>query len=288
MGAMTRATAVRRWKLGAIDLLLDRPRIMGVVNVTPDSFSDGGRFLDAKAAIEHGLQLIEEGADVVDVGGESTRPGAEPVRVEEELRRVLPVVEALAAAGALVSIDTSKASVAANAMEAGAVIINDVTALGDPEMGAVASGGRAGMVLMHMQGNPRTMQAKPTYDDVVGEVSGFLIERAAAAEAAGVERASIAIDPGIGFGKTVDHNLALLRELGVFADLGYPLVVGTSRKSFLGKVTGQSTTEGRDIASAVSSALAIERGANVVRVHNVWACKEAVQLTMAIVRGSGG
>jgi dihydropteroate synthase len=285
---MTPPAAVRMWKLGKIELLLDRPRIMGVVNVTPDSFSDGGRFLDAQAAIEHGLQLIEEGADVIDVGGESTRPGAEPVTVDEELRRVLPVVEGLAAAGAVVSIDTYKASVAAGALEAGAVIVNDVTALGDPDMGAVASGRRAGMVLMHMQGNPRTMQAEPTYDDVVDEVSGFLIERAAAAEAAGVDRGSIAIDPGIGFGKTVNHNLALLRHLGVFADLGYPLVVGTSRKSFLGKVTGQTTTEERDVASAVSSALAIERGADVVRVHNVWACKEAVLLTMAIVRGSGG
>ena len=261
---------------------------MGVVNVTPDSFSDGGRFLDAKAAIEHGLQLIEDGADLIDVGGESTRPGAEPVTADEELHRVLPVVEGLAAAGAVVSIDTYKASVAASALEAGAVIVNDVTALGDPDMGAVASGRGAGMVLMHMQGTPRTMQAEPGYDDVVGEVSGFLIERAAAAEAAGVNRASIAIDPGIGFGKTVDHNLALLRHLGALAALGYPLVVGTSRKSFLGKVTGQTTTGGRDVGSAVSSALAIERGANVVRVHNVLACKEAVLLTMAIVRGSGG
>ena len=279
---------VRSWKLRGVDLLLDRPRIMGVVNVTPDSFSDGGRYLEPRAATEHGLQLLEEGADLIDVGGESTRPGAEPVPVEEELRRVLPVVEGLAAAGALVSIDTSKASVAARAIEAGAVIINDVTALGDPGMGTVASRSRAGMVLMHMQGNPRTMQAKPTYEDVVGEVSAFLIDRAAEAEAAGVERASIAIDPGIGFGKTVDHNLALLRDLGVIADLGYPVIVGTSRKSFLSKVTGQTTTEGRDVASAVSTALAIERGANVVRVHNVSACKEAALLTMAIVQGSGG
>lgn len=279
---------VRSWKLRGVDLLLDRPRIMGVVNVTPDSFSDGGRYLEPRAATEHGLQLLEEGADLIDVGGESTRPGAKPVPVEEELRRVLPVVEGLAAAGALVSIDTSKASVAARAIEAGAVIINDVTALGDPGMGAVASRSRAGMVLMHMQGNPRTMQAKPTYEDVVGEVSAFLIDRAAEAEAAGVERASIAIDPGIGFGKTVDHNLALLRDLGVIADLGYPVIVGTSRKSFLSKVTGQTTTEGRDVASAVSTALAIERGANVVRVHNVSACKEAALLTMAIVQGSGG
>jgi len=285
---MTPTPAVRSWRLGGVDLLLDRPRIMGVVNVTPDSFSDGGRYRDAGAAIEHGLQLIEEGADLIDVGGESTRPGADQVPAEEELRRVLPVVTGLAAAGVLVSIDTSKASVAAAAIGAGAVAINDVTALRDPAMGTVASESRTGLVLMHMQGDPRTMQVNPTYDDVVGQVSGFLIERTALAEAAGVERTSIAIDPGIGFGKTVDHNLTLLRDLGVFADLGYPLVVGTSRKSFLGKVTGQDTAGDRDVASAISTALAIERGANVVRVHNVSACREAVMLTLAIVRGSRG
>ena len=267
---------------------LDRPRIMGVVNVTPDSFSDGGHYLDAGAAIEHGLRLIEEGADLIDVGGESTRPGADPVSVDEELDRVGPVVEGLVAAGALVSIDTSKASVALGAVGAGAVVVNDVTALEDPAMAGVVSEHGVGLVLMHMQGNPRTMQEAPSYEDVVGEVSGFLVERAAVAEAAGVERRSIAIDPGIGFGKTIDHNLALLRDLAVLADLGYPLLVGTSRKSFLGKITGRSAVEDRDLASAVSAALAIERGADVLRVHNVAACKEAALLTLAIVRGSGG
>jgi dihydropteroate synthase len=261
---------------------------MGVVNVTPDSFSDGGNFLDAGAAIEHGLRLIEEGADLIDVGGESTRPGAAPVSVEEELGRVVPVVEALAAAGALVSIDTSKAPVAEGAVGAGAVAVNDVTALGDPDMAALVSRHQVGVVLMHMQGDPRTMQAEPNYRDVVGEVSGFLVERAAVAEAAGVERFSIAIDPGIGFGKAVDHNLVLLRDLSVFADLGYPLLVGTSRKSFLGKITGRTAPGDRDLASAVSVALAIERGADIVRVHNVSACREAALLTLAIVRGSGG
>jgi dihydropteroate synthase len=271
-----------------LDLTLDRPRIMGVVNVTPDSFSDGGKFLDAEAAVEHGLRLVEEGADLIDVGGESTRPGAAAVSVDEELERVVGVIEALAAAGALVSIDTSKAPVAAGAIEAGAVAINDVTALGDPEMAAVARRNQVGLVLMHMQGNPQTMQTEPSYDDVVGEVSSFLVERAALAEAAGVERSRIAIDPGVGFGKTVDHNLVLLRDLGVLADLGYPLVVGTSRKAFLGKVTGRSAPEDRDLASAVSVALAVERGADIVRVHNVSACREAALLTLAIVRGSGG
>jgi len=279
---------VRIWRLRGIDLTLDRPRIMGVVNVTPDSFSDGGDFLDADAAIEHGLRLIEEGADLIDVGGESTRPGAAPVLVEEELRRVIPVVEALVAAGALVSIDTSKAHVAARAIDAGAIVVNDITALGDPDMAGVVSKHQVGLVLMHMQGSPQTMQVEPSYSDVVGEVSGFLIERAAAAEAAGVERTSIAIDPGIGFGKTVDHNLVLLRDLGVLADLGYPLLVGTSRKSFLGKVTGATALEDRDLASAVSVALAIERGADIVRVHNVSRCREAALLTLAMVRGSGG
>ena len=287
-GLMTSSPAVRIWRLRDFDLTLDRPRIMGVVNVTPDSFSDGGDFLNADAAIEHGLRLIEEGADLIDVGGESTRPGAPAVSPDEELERVIAVVEALATAGVLVSIDTSKASVAAGAIKAGAVVINDVTALGDPDMAAVASRHQVGLVLMHIQGNPRTMQTEPSYDDVVGEVSGFLVERAAAAETAGVERSSIAIDPGIGFGKTVDHNLLLLRELGVLADLGYPLLVGTSRKSFLGKVTGRSAPGDRDLASAVSVALAVERGADILRVHNVSACREAALLALAIVRGSGG
>jgi dihydropteroate synthase len=285
---MNSPPVIRIWRLRGFDLTLDRPRIMGVVNVTPDSFSDGGDFLDAEAAIEHGLRLIDEGADLIDVGGESTRPGAAPVSVEEELDRVAHVVEALAAAGGLVSIDTSKAPVAAGAIEAGAVIVNDVTALGDPAMAAVASQHQVGLVLMHMQGRPQTMQTEPKYEDVVGEVSSFLVERAALAEAAGVERSSVAIDPGIGFGKTVDHNLLLLRDLGVFADLGYPLLVGTSRKSFLGKITGRPAPGDRDLASAVSVALAIERGADIVRVHNVLACREAALLTLAIVRGSGG
>jgi dihydropteroate synthase len=285
---MSSPPVVRIWRLRGFDLTLDRPRIMGVVNVTPDSFSDGGQFLSADAAIEHGLRLVEQGADLIDVGGESTRPGAGAVSVDQELDRVVDVVEALAAAGVLVSIDTSKARVAAGAIEAGAVVINDVTALGDPDMAELAGRHQVGLVLMHMQGSPQTMQTEPRYDDVVGEVSGFLVERAAQAEAAGVGRSSIAIDPGIGFGKTVDHNLLLLRDLGVLADLGYPLVVGTSRKSFLAKVAGRSAPGDRDLASAVSVALAVERGADIVRVHNVSACREAALLTLAIVRGSGG
>ena len=283
---MSSPGAVRTWKLKGVALTLDHPRIMGIVNVTPDSFADGGRYWSPAAAIEHGRLLVEEGADLIDVGGESTRPGADPIAATEELRRVMPVVEGLAAAGILISIDTSKASVAVGALGAGAAVVNDVTALGDPDMAAVVSEHEAGLVLMHMQGNPRTMQTAPTYEDVVGEVSQFLVERAAAAEAGGIGRQNIAIDPGIGFGKTVDHNLVLIRDLGVLADLGYPLLVGTSRKFFLGKVTGGAAVD-RDLASAVSVALAIERGADILRVHNVAACKEAALLTLAIVRGSG-
>jgi len=280
--------AAKSWRLRGVEFPLDHPYIMGVVNVTPDSFSDGSRYQGAGAAIEHGLRLMGEGADLIDVGGESTRPGADVVTADEELRRVLPVVKGLVAVGALVSIDTSKASVALGAVQAGAIIVNDVTALHDPDMAGVVSDRGVGLVIMHMQGNPRTMQVEPSYDDVVAEVARFLVERAAVAEAAGVDRRSIAIDPGIGFGKTVDHNLVLLRDLRVFAGLGYPLMVGTSRKTFLGKITGRSAPEDRDLASAVSVALAIERGADILRVHNVTACKEAAQLTVAIVRGSGG
>lgn len=261
---------------------------MGVVNVTPDSFSDGGLYVNASEGIEHGLRLIQEGADLVDVGGESTRPGADPVTPEEELRRVVPVVAGLADAGVLVSIDTSKASVATAAIEAGAVIVNDVTALADPEMAKVVRQHDVGLVLMHMQGNPRTMQAQPTYDDVVADVARFLSDKAAEATRFGIDRRNIAVDPGIGFGKNLDHNLTLLRDLRLLVDLGYPLVVGTSRKSFLGKVTGRTSPDDRDLASAISVALAVERGVDIVRVHNVAACREAALLALAIVRGSGG
>jgi len=261
---------------------------MGVVNVTPDSFSDGGLFANTREATEHGLRLIEDGADLIDVGGESTRPGAGPVSAEEELQRVLSVVEGLAAVGALVSIDTSKATVATAALRVGAVIVNDVTALGDPGMAAVVGDADAGLILMHMRGNPQSMQTAPFYDDVVAEVSDFLVERALFAESVGIDRRNIAIDPGIGFGKSIDHNLALLRDLPKLAGLGRPLVIGTSRKSFLGKITGQPSPEDRDLASAISVALAVERGADILRVHNVAACKEAALLALAIVRGSGG
>ncbi|MGH8926711.1 MAG: dihydropteroate synthase [Acidimicrobiia bacterium] len=285
---MNRVGSTRRWRIRGGELLLDHPLVMGVVNVTPDSFSDGGRFLLPGDAISRGMQLAAEGADLIDVGGESTRPGAEPVDASEELRRVIPVVESLASSGVLVSIDTSKATVASKAIEAGAVIINDVTAMSDPSMAGLVAELRTGLVLVHMQGIPSTMQADPHYDDVVAEVAQYLARRAQQAEVVGIDRASIAIDPGIGFGKNLEHNLTLLRDLRTLADLGYPVLVGTSRKAFLGKLTRRSDPEDRDLASAVSAALAIERGADVIRVHNVAVCKEAAIIAMAIVRGSGG
>ena len=232
---------------------------MGVLNVTPDSFSDGGQWLDAGAAVAHGLRMVEEGADVVDVGGESTRPGAEPVGTEEELRRVLPVVEALAP-HVRVSIDTRKAEVAEAALAAGASLLNDVSAALAP----VARAAGAGWVAMHMRGEPRTMQQDPTYDDVVAEVRAFLVERA---ETAGVEE--VWIDPGIGFGKTMDHNLALLAHLDALVATGYPVVVGTSRKAFLGRLTGDSPAGDRVEASVATAAWALSQGVSMVRVHDV-------------------
>jgi dihydropteroate synthase len=216
-------------------------KLMGVVNVTPDSFSDGGLYLDPEAAIAHGRELAAAGAEILDVGGESTRPGAETVPGEEELRRVIPVIQGLLATEGVISVDTSKAAVAAAALEAGAGIVNDVTALrGDPEMAALCADRGATVVLMHMRGEPRTMQDDPRYDDVVAEVKAFLAERVETATAAGVAEDRIWLDPGIGFGKTAAHNMELLRRLGELRELGRPLVVGTSRKSFIGKVDGSA------------------------------------------------
>ncbi|HKO26224.1 MAG TPA: dihydropteroate synthase [Solirubrobacteraceae bacterium] len=259
--------------------------IMGVVNVTPDSFSDGGCYLDAGAAIDHGLELEAEGAAILDVGGESTRPGADPVPEPEELRRVIPVIEGLIerGAGARISIDTSKAGVAARALEAGASLVNDVTAFrGDPEMAGVVAGARVDCCLMHMLGDPRTMQDDPHYDDVVGDIKAFLLERMAFALKAGIAEERILIDPGIGFGKTIDHNLELLRRLGEFLDLGRPVVIGTSRKSFLGRLTGRKASE-RVAATVATNVLAYERGARVFRVHDVAPVHDALTVTAATV-----
>jgi dihydropteroate synthase len=263
-------------------------RIMGIVNVTPDSFSDGGLFLDTEAAIGHGRQLAADGADILDVGGESTRPGAEAVSAEVELERVGPVVEALAGAagpGPPVSIDTSKAAVAEAALDSGAAIVNDVTALrADPELGGLCADRGCEVVLMHMLGTPRTMQDAPLYDDVVDDVKSFLTARIAAALEAGIDENRIWLDPGIGFGKTVDHNLELLRRLGELGELGRPLVVGTSRKRFLGAVTGREVGDrlGGTIASNVLAAAA---GVDVLRVHDVAPVRDALRLLAAVEGG---
>jgi dihydropteroate synthase len=256
-------------------------QLMGVVNVTPDSFSDGGLFLDPEAAILHGEQLAEAGAEILDVGGESTRPGAEPVGVEEELRRVVPVIQGLQ--GSRISVDTSKAAVAAAALDAGAEIVNDVTALrGDPEMAGLCAERDAIVVLMHMLGEPRTMQEDPRYEDVVADVKGFLAERLEAAVAAGIAEDRVWLDPGIGFGKTGAHNMELLRRLGELRELGRPLVIGTSRKSFIGKVDG-SPAERRLGGTIASSVLAAAEGADVLRVHDVAEMRQALTVAAAIL-----
>ena len=255
---------------------------MGVVNVTPDSFSDGGLYLDPEAAVAHGRELVAQGAEILDIGGESTRPGAEEVSEEEELRRVVPVVEGLAGV-ATVSVDTSKLAVAAAALDAGAEIVNDVTAMRhDPEIGALCAGRGAGLVLMHMLGDPRTMQADPHYGDVVDEVKAFLAERLETAVAAGVDEERVWLDPGIGFGKTLEHNLELLRRLGELRDLGRPLVVGTSRKSFLGKIDGSPVDE-RMGGTIASSVLAAAEGADVLRVHDVAEIRQAMTVAEAVL-----
>jgi dihydropteroate synthase len=258
-------------------------RIMGVVNVTPDSFSDGGAFLEAEAAVAQGLRLAFEGADLLDIGGESTRPGADPVPEEEELRRVIPVIEGIRAGnpGVRVSIDTSKAAVAAAALDAGADYVNDVTALrGDPDMAALVAERNVDVCLMHMLGTPRTMQAEARYDDVVDDVRSFLEQRIAAAVAAGIALERIEIDPGIGFGKTLEHNLELLGRLRELTALGRPLVLGTSRKSFLGKITGRETAE-RVPATLATVVMAYERGAQVFRVHDVAPARDALAVAAA-------
>jgi dihydropteroate synthase len=255
---------------------------MGVVNVTPDSFSDGGLYLDAGAAIAHGEKLVRDGAEILDVGGESTRPGAEEVDEAEELRRVLPVVEGLAGTET-VSIDTSKSAVAAAAIDVGAAIVNDVTAMrGDAEMAALCAERGVGLVLMHMSGDPRTMQDDPRYDDVVDDVKAFLAERVEAAVAAGVEEGRIWLDPGIGFGKALEHNLELLRRLGELRQLGQPLVIGTSRKSFIGKIDGSEVGE-RIGGTIASSILAAAEGADVLRVHDVAETAQAMRVATAVL-----
>lgn len=272
---------------GGILRLSRRTHVMGIVNVTPDSFSDGGLFADEHAAIEHGIRLAGEGADVLDVGGESTRPGADPVPEADEIARTAPVVAALVAATGLpVSIDTTKAAVARAGLDAGAQIVNDVSAgmLDDAMLPLVARSGAA-IVLMHMQGTPRTMQQSPSYDDVVGEVRAFLDERASAAQHAGIARDRIAVDPGIGFGKTLQHNLTLLNRLDELVALGYPVLTGTSRKSFIGTVLDGLPPADRVEGTAATVALSIARGSRFVRVHDVRAMVRVARMTDAILAG---
>lgn len=260
-------------------------RLMGVVNVTPDSFSDGGLYLDPSTAIAHGLELEAEGAAILDVGGESTRPGAAPVSEEVELRRVLPVIEGLVSAGtkAQLSIDTYKSAVATAALQAGATLINDVTALrGDPEMAGIVAAAGADCCLMHMLGEPRTMQRDPRYEDVVGDVKEFLLERMAFAIDHGVAEARILLDPGIGFGKTIEHNLELLRRIDELVALGRTVVIGTSRKSFLGKLTGREVQD-RIAGTIATNVLAYERGVRVFRVHDVAPVHDALEVAAATV-----
>ncbi|MFM8290252.1 MAG: dihydropteroate synthase [Planctomycetia bacterium] len=287
---MTRTTMPTIWRLRTRVLELPRPGaslrrplVMGIVNVTPDSFSDGGRLADVDAAVAHGLKLVADGADILDVGGESTRPFSDPVDAAEEWRRVGEVVHRLARETAVpVSIDTSKASVAARALEAGAEIINDVTGLaGDPDMLRLAVGSAAGVCAMHMQGTPRTMQVDPRYDDVVAEIHAYLQSRRDALEAAGIPRDRICLDPGIGFGKTHEHNLTLMARAAAFLDLGTPILVGHSRKGFIGKAIERAlgrpaTVEERDAGTAAAACRLADAGIQVIRVHAVGVVRAAL------------
>jgi dihydropteroate synthase len=267
-------------------LTLDRPRVVGIINVTPDSFSDGGQFADLESAVAHGVRLAEEGADMLDVGGESTRPGSADVSVEEELRRVLPVIEQLIARTALpIAVDTSKPEVMRAAVAAGAGMINDVYALRREGAMDAAADLRVPICLMHMQGEPRSMQDAPYYDDVVGEVHRFLTDRLFACELAGIDRRKVMVDPGFGFGKDLEHNLALLRRLERFADLGSGVYAGLSRKSMIGTLTGRKDPAERAAGSVAAALIAVQRGARMVRVHDVAATVDAVKVWHAVQSG---
>ena len=274
------------WKIREREIDLSRRAlVMGILNATPDSFSDGGSFLEPGAALSHGLAMVADGADILDIGGESTRPGAERVSVDEEIRRVLPVIRALRReSGVLISIDTSKAAVAQAALDEGADIINDITGLrGDPDMPALAAASKAGLVIMHMQGEPRTMQVAPAYDDVVREVGEFFRHSLERAVGSGIDPMRIAFDPGIGFGKTPEHNPRLLAGLASFSVFGRPLLVGVSRKSFLGWMAGSSAMEDRFWPGVALTSLCRERGARILRVHDVKPHTEALRMTEAIL-----
>ena len=274
------------WKVRGQSLdLTHRALLMGIVNVTPDSFSDGGSFLDPRAACKQGLKLVEEGADILDIGGESTRPGSHSVPLEEEIQRVIPVIEKLRReTKALISIDTNKAAVAQAAMDAGADIINDITGLrGDENMPRVVSQSGAGVIIMHMKGTPRTMQDAPAYQDIMSEIGDFFRQSVTLALSSGIDPMSIALDPGIGFGKTPEHNRQLLAGIGSFAKTGHPILVGASRKSFLGWLAGSTAMEDRFWPGVATTSLCRERGAKIFRVHDVKPHHDALRMTEAIL-----
>jgi dihydropteroate synthase len=265
------------------------PVVVGILNVTPDSFSDGGDFLDPEAAAEQAATMLDEGADMLDVGGESTRPGSDPVSQEEEIRRVVPVLKRILSVRpeAVISIDTYRSGTATAALEAGASLVNDVTALrGDPRMVSVVEGAACPVILMHMQGEPKTMQKEPHYEDVIGEVRDFLAERAEYAVAAGVRPENVIVDPGIGFGKNLEHNLALLRNLDAVVDLGFPILIGASRKRFIERITGVQEARDRVSGTVATTVLAYERGATFFRVHDVRANREALAVAEAVFHAS--
>jgi dihydropteroate synthase len=274
------------WRCGDVTIECgERTLVMGILNVTPDSFSDGGRFFGERAAIDRGVEMVEEGADIVDVGGESTRPGSDPVPLEEELRRTVPIVERLAASVPVpISIDTRKPEVAAAALDAGATIVNDISGARDPGMFEVVKRAGAGMVLMHMKGEPKSMQEAPHYDDVVAEVKEYLRERIEAAEFAGVDPERLAIDPGIGFGKELEHNLEILRHVDALFELGRPVLVGPSRKRFIGTLLGDLPPEERVEGTAGAVAWLVARGVHLVRVHDVREMVRVVRIVDAIAR----
>jgi len=256
---------------------------MGIVNVTPDSFSDGGKFNSTDKAIAHAMQLVEQGADILDIGGESTRPGATPVTLDEELKRVIPVIKALGQAGVPLSIDTYKPEVMRAAIDAGVDIVNDVCALQEPNALEIVAASQVGVCLMHMQGRPQTMQADPQYQDVIAEVTSFLAARLKAAEAIGIARERIVLDPGFGFGKRTEHNLTLLNQLSSLQSLGLPLLIGLSRKSVLGHVVGSDVDE-RIHASIAASVVSVMKGANIVRVHDVKPTVDALKIVSAVMK----
>ena len=281
-----RMMSVLEWPTGRLDFTAGC-LVMGILNVTPDSFSDGGEFFDPHNAVEHGLQMVADGAAIIDVGGESTRPGSASVPSPKQIGRVVPVIEALSKqANVPISIDTYEYEVAEAALDAGAAMINDITALSDERMGQLTAERRVPIILMHMRGTPATMQVEPKYDDVVGEVLDFLLERAGRAKRSGVPREMIFIDPGIGFGKTLEHNLLLLKNIDKFVDTGYRVLVGASRKSFIGAITGRENPSERTYGTAATVALCAAAGVSIVRVHDVREMADVVTVSNRIVVGS--